>query len=110
MAEVDFATASVAEIAAAYFDSGSILLRNFANVARLRALVAFVDELYGQIDEAHIFPHHLKARSLPQFHEYIFEAKHHALLREILQQSEFQRENLPPAATREQMLPHLGGA
>src|SRR5207249_2719324 len=83
MAEVDFATASVAEIAAAYFDSGSILLRNFANVARLRALVAFVDELYGQIDEAHIFPHHLKARSLPQFHEYIFEAKHHALLREI---------------------------
>ncbi len=83
MPELNFRTASIDEISDAYFREGSVLLRNFVNVERLRSLSEFVDQLYEEIDEDHIFPHHLKSRNLANFHEFVFQAKHHSLLEKI---------------------------
>jgi hypothetical protein len=85
MAEVDFRTASLDKILRPFFREGCVLLRNFAEVDRLTKLINVVDDLYGEIRDIHVNPRDMVQRGLPQFHEYIFDEKHNALLGEIFE-------------------------
>jgi hypothetical protein len=83
VSELDFQSAPLEEIAAAYFSEGCVLLRHFAAAAELAQLIQLVDHLYKEVDEPHVTPGHLEERGLRPFHEHIFRDKHYALLTAI---------------------------
>ena len=90
MAELDFESASLEEILAAYFSDGCVLLRNFVGSPSLVQLMKFVENLYEEIDEIHIQPRHLQARNLPPFHEHLFHDKHYTLLARIFGENAYE--------------------
>ena len=90
MAELDFESASLEEILAAYFSEGCVLLRNFVRPPSLVQFIRFVENLYEEIEEIHIQPRHLQARNLLPFHEHLFHDKHYALLAQVFGDNEYE--------------------
>jgi hypothetical protein len=83
MAEVDFESSSTDQIIDAYWGDGCVLLRNFVRLESLTKLIALVGKLYEEIESVHVFPHDLKERGLPDFHEYLFAEKHYEILERL---------------------------
>ena len=83
MDEADFNTTPLPEIVNGLVDNGCILIRNFADPARLQRLKTVLDRIYAEAKDVHVFDNHLKERGLPQIHEYIFAEKHQALLEQL---------------------------
>lgn len=83
MHEADFNTVPLPDIVKSLADNGCILLRNFAEPARLQQLKTVLDGIYAEVRDVHVFGDHLKERGLPEIHEYIFQDKHRALLAEV---------------------------
>ena len=83
MHEADFNAVPIPDIVNGLVDTGCILLRNFADPARLQQLKTVIDRTYAEVKGVHVFGDHLKERGLPEIHEYIFAEKHRALLEQI---------------------------
>jgi hypothetical protein len=81
--EVDFRSASYDEILDQYFRNGCVVLRRFADHARLDRLINMVNEYYDKWGGLHIHPCDLRDRGLPQFYEVLFEARHEELLSRV---------------------------
>jgi hypothetical protein len=89
MAELDFTSAPLEDILAAYFREGCVLLRHFASTEMLIELMEFVDNLYREVDLPHIQPAQLRERGLGAFHEHIFDDRHYALLAAVFGENEY---------------------
>src|SRR4051812_35081628 len=71
------------------FTSGCVMLREFAQPARIASLRRDVEALYRE-DITHIYERDFRARGLPAFSEYLFEEKHRALLDAIFSAFEYE--------------------
>ena len=83
MHEADFSTTPISDIVKSFGENGSILLRNFAEPARLQQLKAVLDGIYAEVKDVHVFGDHLTDRGLPEIHEYIFAKQHRELLDQV---------------------------
>jgi hypothetical protein len=81
--ELDFQTATIDDVLAAYFANGCVLLRNFVPRARLLQLQNTLDQILDETEQVHFYDREMAGRGLPHFYEYVFEDKHRALLNEI---------------------------
>lgn len=79
-AEADFQTAPVADIIKIFVENGSVLLRNFAEPARLLELRRVLDGVYSELKDVHVYHYHLLERGLPDIIDFIFSPKHRELL------------------------------
>lgn len=88
MRELDFNTASLAQIVDGFLGSGCVLLRQFVKPEPLNRLIEQTWAIYEDFRAAgehppHIELHHLRDRGLPPFHDGLFEDSHYRLLEEV---------------------------
>jgi hypothetical protein len=83
MHEADFNTTPTSAVIDSLVENGCVLIRNFADPARLQRLKAVLDGIYTEVKNVHVFGSDLKERGLPEIHEYIFAEKHRALLDQV---------------------------
>ena len=83
MAELDFRSASIDEIGAAFRSDGSVLLRHFVLPDGIDALRASLDAVMptGAI---HFSDPEMTAQGRPHFFEYVFGEKHRALVESLV--------------------------
>jgi hypothetical protein len=84
MAELDFHTASIDDIRDIYFAEGCVLLRGFVDADKLTALTTALDPILEQTDALHTTDRDMRKRGLLHFHDYLFETRHHELVKSIL--------------------------
>jgi hypothetical protein len=78
--EADFQTTEIADIVQLYLHNGCVLLRRFCDETALQDLRQNLDVVHQEIDQVHLYPHHLRERGLQQPQEYLFSDKHWRLL------------------------------
>ncbi len=83
MHEADFSTTPISDIVESLGENGCILLRNFAEPARLQELKTVLDGIYAERKDVHVFGEHLTERGLPEIHEHIFAERHGELLHQV---------------------------
>lgn len=79
MAELDFWSASIDEIGAAFQREGCVLLRHFVAVADLARLQAAIDAV-APPGALHFNDGDMRGRGRPHFYDYLFGDKHRALV------------------------------
>ncbi|HEV2186834.1 MAG TPA: hypothetical protein VGR70_06480 [Stellaceae bacterium] len=84
MAELDFHSASIDQIGAAFRGEGCVLLRNCIDADNLARLKGTLDEILAGQDTIHFADWEMTARGLPHFCEYLFGDKHYTLLDSVL--------------------------
>jgi len=83
MREVDFPTVGPDEITSAFLHQGCVLLRNFVNTATLARAYDLMVKAYEQVEQTHVYPHHLRELGLPMYSDILFTQRHHDLLRAV---------------------------
>ena len=81
--EVDFQSAEIGEITDLFFGNGCILLRNFADPARMRALQGTLHGVYDELGHTHVYEQDMLVRQHASLSASIFTDKHNALLKAI---------------------------
>lgn len=80
MTEIDFRTAEAGEIVTMFLHDGSVLLRNLVDTAALERVCDLTRQAYGQIDDYHVHPQHLRTLGLPMYSDILFSKRHFDLL------------------------------
>lgn len=81
--EVDFTRTTIGKALSIFFSNGCVLLRNCVNEHKLMRLKADVERLLTEEQRIHLYNTDMVKYGLAQLHEYVFEAKHYAILRAI---------------------------